>query len=134
MLKKIVNASKTSSSILMLILSIFAFGCWGQTEEQSLQSLRNFARDGKNPPEEVVTQVERRFAGRRTGVLAKLLHAKIKFDNKDFAGAAALLASDDFGRLTNVADHALYGIASAIYLRRDVSNDNPAALWRVAGR
>ncbi|HEV8593548.1 MAG TPA: tetratricopeptide repeat protein, partial [Pyrinomonadaceae bacterium] len=107
MLKKLVNTSKIPSSILFLVLAVFAFGCWAQTEEQALQSLRNWARDGKNPPEEVVAQIESRFAGKRTGALAKLLHAKIKFDNKDFAGAAALLNSDDFRRLTTVADHGL---------------------------
>jgi soluble lytic murein transglycosylase len=107
MLKKLVNASKIPSSMLFLVLAVFAFGCWAQTEEQALQSLRNWARDGKNPPEEVVAQIESRFAGKRTGALAKLLHAKIKFDNKDFAGAAALLNSDDFRRLTTVADHGL---------------------------
>ncbi|HKX84277.1 MAG TPA: tetratricopeptide repeat protein, partial [Pyrinomonadaceae bacterium] len=108
MLRRIVNASKTPSSILLLTLTVFAFGCWGQTEEQALQSLRNFAGGGKNPPQDVVSQIERRFAGKRTGALAKLVHAKIKFDEKDFAGAALLLNTDEFARLTNIADHALF--------------------------
>lgn len=108
MFEKLVNLSKIASSILFLVLALFAFGCWAQTEEQALQSLRNFGRDGKNPPENVVAQIESRFAGKRTGALAKLLHAKIKFDNGDFAGAASLLNSDEFARLTTVADHALF--------------------------
>ena len=79
-----------------------------QTEEQALANLRQMARDGNAPSESYVAGIESRFAGKRTGLLAKLLRAKIKFDNKDFAGAAALLNTDDFRTKTKVADHALW--------------------------
>ncbi|MFN2502559.1 MAG: hypothetical protein ABR530_11200, partial [Pyrinomonadaceae bacterium] len=95
------------SSILSIVL--FIAGCSAQqTEEQALQSLRQMTSTGKLPPEEFVTNIESRFAGKRTGALAKLLHARIRFENNDFVGAAALLNSDVFGKKTKVADHALW--------------------------
>ena len=100
-------------SILRVVLSIlltlvfFNVGCSAQTEEQALASLRQMSRDGQSPTEDYVAGIESRFSGRRTGLLAKLLRAKIKFDNRDFAGAAAILNTNDFRTKTKVADHAL---------------------------
>ena len=95
---------------LTIALSLtFTVSCSAQqTEEQALANLRQMARDGRGPSEDYVAGIESRFAGKRTGSLAKLLHAKIKFDNKDFGGAAALLNSDEFRTKTKVADHALW--------------------------
>jgi len=89
-------------------LSVFTLGCSAQTEQQALESLRQLTRDGKLPAESVVEQIERRFAGRQTGVLARLLRARIKFENKDFAGAATLLDSPDFATKTKLGDYALW--------------------------
>ena len=84
-------------------------GCSAQqTEEQALQSLREMSKGTKSPTEAFVASIESRFSGKRTGVLAKLLRAKIKYDNKDFAGAAALLAGEEFKTKTTVGDHALW--------------------------
>ncbi len=92
-----------------ITLAFFATSCSAQqTEEQALRSLREMTKDGKLPPESVVTNLESRFAGKRTGVLARLLHARIRFENKDFTGAAALLNSDEFRLKTNLGDHALW--------------------------
>lgn len=104
----------TPLASLIFAITIFTIGCSAQTEEQALQSLRQATRDGKLPSEDLVTGVERRFAGKRTGALAKLLRAKIKFNNKDYAGAAALLNSDEFRTQTRVADHALWLRGSAL--------------------
>jgi soluble lytic murein transglycosylase len=90
-------------------LVLFFIGCSAQqTEEQALANLRQTARDGRVPAEDYIAGIESRFAGKRTGLLAKLLRAKVKFDNKDFAGAAALLNTDEFRTKTKVADHALW--------------------------
>src|SRR5215203_5983642 len=90
-------------------LVLFFLGCSAQqTEEQALANLRQTARDGRTPSEDYISGIESRFAGKRTGLLAKLLRAKVKFDNKDFAGAAALLNTDEFRTKTKVADHALW--------------------------
>src|SRR5689334_14462642 len=99
-------------NLLLLAFLIMAAGltlnCSAQTEDQALQSLRQMTRDGKLPPEDYVANIESRFAGRKTGALAKLLHARIRFENNDFAGAAAILNTDAIAKLTKLGDHALW--------------------------
>ena len=97
-------------SVSVFLLSVlFIAGCSAQqTEQQALAQLREMTRDGKLPPENVVADIESRFAGRQTGALAKLLHARIRFENNDFAGAAAILNTDVFWKKTKVADYALW--------------------------
>lgn len=65
-------------------------------------------KDGKYPAESYVADLEKRFAGKKTGALAKLLRARIRFENKDFAGAATLLNSDVFAKQTKLGDYALW--------------------------
>ena len=92
-----------------LLFSVLATSsCSAQTEEQALQSLRQMTKDGKLPAESVVENFERRFAGRLSGTLARLLRARIKFENGDFAGAASLLETEDFAKKTKVGDYALW--------------------------
>lgn len=94
---------------LLSVLLIFTIACSAQqTEEQALQSLRQMTKDGKLPAESVVLNIENRFKGKRTGALAKLLRARIRFENKDFSGVALILDSDEFTRLTSVGDYALF--------------------------
>ncbi len=94
---------------LLLSTALFVISCSAQqTEEQALQSLREMTRGGKLPAESVVSSIESRFANRKTGALAKLLRARIKFENKDFTGAAAILDSNVFETKTKVGDHALW--------------------------
>src|SRR6185369_10765177 len=95
-------------SIVVFVSVVFTLGCSAQTEQQALQQLRELTKDGKLPSEQVVANIETRFAGKKTGALAKLLHARIKFENKDFGGAAALLNSDEFAKRTSLGDYALW--------------------------
>lgn len=95
--------------VFTFALTLFTVGCSAQqTEEQALANLRQMSAEGRSPSEDYVAGIESRFAGKRAGLLAKLLRAKIKFDNKDFSGAAALLNTDQFRTKTKVADHALW--------------------------
>ncbi|MDM7922061.1 MAG: lytic transglycosylase domain-containing protein, partial [Pyrinomonadaceae bacterium] len=73
-----------------------------------LGRIREMARDGKMPPESVVADVEKRHAGTKTGALATLLRARIKFEAGDNAGAAAALSSPDIARLTELDDYVLW--------------------------
>ena len=94
---------------LLIVPFLLAQGCFAQqSEEQALQTLREMTRDGKLPPENVVADIESRFTNKKTGALAKLLHARIRFENNDFAGAATILNSDVFKKKTKVADYALW--------------------------
>lgn len=94
---------------VILVSGLFIAACSAQqTEEQALQSLRQMALSGKLPPEDFVANLESRFAGKKTGALAKLLRARIKLEQNDFAGAAAVLNSDVFKKQTRVADYVLW--------------------------
>ena len=93
----------------IFLSALLCVGCSAQqSEEQALESLRQLTKDGKLPPESVVATVESRFTGKRTGALAKLLRGRIRYETGDFAGAAAILNSNDFQQKTNVADYALW--------------------------
>ncbi|MCC7309442.1 MAG: hypothetical protein IT173_17910, partial [Acidobacteria bacterium] len=86
-----------SFAFMIVTLAVLCVGCSAQqTEQQALDSLRQMTRDGKLPPEAAVAAIESRFAGKRTGALAKLLRGRIRFENKDYAGAADILNSDVF--------------------------------------
>lgn len=93
---------------LFFIAIIFTTACSAQTEPQSLETLRELTKNGKLPPESTVAAIESKFAGKKTGALAKLLRARIRFENKDYAGAAAMLDSDIFAKLTSLGDYALW--------------------------
>lgn len=94
---------------VILVSVFFTVGCSAQpSEAQTLATLRQMMASDNAPSETYVAGIESRFAGKRTGLLARLLRAKIKFDNKDYAGAAAILNTEDFRTKTNVADHALW--------------------------
>lgn len=103
--------NKKTFVLIMLagLFGLLAISCSGQqTEEQALESLRGMTRDGKLPPEGAVASIESKFAGKRAGALARLLRARIRFDNKDFTGAAELLDSDIFATRSELADYALW--------------------------
>jgi hypothetical protein len=76
--------------------------------DESLKILRDLTKNGKLPPESIVLEIENRYANAKTGALAKLLRARIKFESGDFAGAAAILNADVFAGKTNLGDYALW--------------------------
>ena len=105
MLRRYLNFSACCAVVFVL----FSVGCSAQqTEEQALRSLREMTRDGKLPPEDLVAGIESRFAGKKIGALAKLLHARIRYENNDYSGAAAILNTDVFAKKTRLGDHALW--------------------------
>lgn len=78
------------------------------SEEQAAQILRVLTKDGKLPPENAVLDVENKFAQTKTGALAKLLRARIRFETNDFGGAAQILASPTFREKAVLPDYALW--------------------------
>jgi soluble lytic murein transglycosylase len=118
----------SSKLFLTLVCTISAIcsltvGCDAQRPvNDPLASLRELTKDGKMPAESVVADIERRFAGQQAGVLAKLLRARIKVENKDFTGAAALLDSGDFAQKTKLADYALWLRGRALQESGDHAN------------
>lgn len=93
-------------------LAFFTVSCSAvvkpMSDDDALKTLRDLTRDGKLPPEGVVANIENRFARTKAGALAKLLRARIKFENSDFDGAAQILDSSAFREKTNLADYALW--------------------------
>ena len=59
------------------------------------------------PAESVVASIESQFPKGKAGALAKMLHARIKLNAKDFAGAASLLDARVIKDQTSVYDYAL---------------------------
>lgn len=107
---------------LLMVSALSSISCSAQASDSSLESLRQLTRDGKLPAESVVAGIESRYAGTKTGALARLLRARIRFENKDFAGAATILDSPDFEKLTKVADYALWLRGQALQQAGDHEN------------
>lgn len=102
---------RSTNIIIIAIFSLFIFtvACSAQvSEERTLQNLRDMTKGGKLPAENVVLDIEKRFKGTTTGTLAKLVRARIRFENKDLVGTAAILDSEDFIKYTSVGDYALF--------------------------
>ena len=85
------------------------------SDDDALKTLRELTKDGKLPSEGIVADIENRFAKSKAGALAKLLRARIRFENSDFSGAAQILNTNVFREKTKLADYALWlrGRASA---------------------
>lgn len=98
--------------IALLTLVPFTSSCSAAVttlnEDDALKILRDLTKGGKLPAESVVSDIERRYANTKTGALAKLLRARIKFESNDFAGAAQILNSDIFKQKTELGDYALW--------------------------
>lgn len=77
-------------------------------EPAAYERLRALTRGGTLPPEQQAAQLASEFSGARTGALAQLVRARIRYDARDYAGAAALLRSEDFKDETRVGDYALW--------------------------
>jgi soluble lytic murein transglycosylase len=78
------------------------------TEDDALKAIRQLTKDGKLPPESSILEIENRYSNTRTGALAKLLRARIRFENKDFDNAAQILNSNVFRDKTELGDYALW--------------------------
>ena len=94
--------------LIPFTLSCSAFSTPQQSEEKALETLRQMTKTGKLPAESVVLGIENRFAKTRTGALAKLLRARIRYESNDKIGAAAILNDDIFQTKTTVGDYALW--------------------------
>jgi soluble lytic murein transglycosylase len=83
-------------------------------ELQARETLRVMTRGGVLPAEDAVARIESDFPKTTAGALAKIVHARIKLNAKDFAGAAALLDAPVIRDYTVIGDYALSMRASAL--------------------
>src|SRR2546423_14330654 len=77
-------------------------------ELKARETLRAMSRGGVLPAEDAVARIESDFPKTTAGSLARLVHARIKLNAKDFAGAAALLDSSAIRDYTVIGDYALW--------------------------
>src|SRR6266480_7799455 len=83
-------------------------------ELKARETLRAMTRGGVLPAEDAVARIESDFPKTTAGSLAKIVHARIKLNMKDFAGAAALLDSSAIRDYTVIGDYALWLRAGAL--------------------
>src|SRR6202521_3161567 len=83
-------------------------------EVKARETLRAMTRGGVLPAEDAVARIESNYPKTTAGALAKIVHARIKLNAKDFAGAAALLDSSTIRDYTVIGDYGLWLRAGAL--------------------
>src|SRR5437870_5041485 len=78
------------------------------------ETLRAMARGGVLPAEDAVARLESDFPKTTAGALARIVHARIKLNVKDFANVALLLDSGTIRDYTVIGDYALWMRAGAL--------------------
>ena len=107
-------------------------------EQKALENLRGMTRGGVLPAEDVVARIESEFPRTKAAALARLVRARIRINQKDFAGAASLLDSSVIGNYSTLGDYALFMRANALeqagqlpqarVFYEQLLNDHPASL------
>jgi hypothetical protein len=77
-------------------------------------------RGGVMPCEDAVAKLEKDFPNTTAGSLAKIVHARIKLNARDYAGTASLLDSSAIAQYTVIGDYALWMKAGAEEVGRRV--------------
>src|SRR6266850_2317328 len=83
-------------------------------EVKARATLRAMTRGGVLPAEDAVARIESDYPRTTAGALAKIVHARIKLNAKDFADAASLLDSSTIRDYTVIGDYGLWLRASAL--------------------
>src|SRR5947207_11094124 len=83
-------------------------------EATALEQLRNMTRGGVLPADETVAKIETDFPNTKAAGLARLLRARIRIKQGDFAGGIALLDSSVIRDRTALGDYALLLRARAL--------------------
>src|SRR5438309_23575 len=83
-------------------------------ELKARETLRAMTRGGVLPAEDAVARIESDFPKTTAGSLAKIVHARIKLNARDFTSAASLLDSSAIRDYTVIGDYALWLRAGAL--------------------
>lgn len=83
-------------------------------ELRALENLRNMTRNGVLPSEDVVARIESDYPRTKAAALARIVRARIKLNNKDFAGAASLLDASVIREHSLINDYALFMRGNAL--------------------
>lgn len=109
-------------------------------ELRALENLRSMTRGGVLPNDDVVARIESEFPRTKAAALARLVRARIKLEQKDYAGAASLLETNIVANYSSLGDYALLMRANALeqsgqlvparVIYEKLANDYPTALRR----
>jgi soluble lytic murein transglycosylase len=107
------------STIFVTVLPLFLIASCRPMQQtpqelQARQTLRAMTRGGVMPSEDAVIKIEKDFPNTTAGSLAKIVHARLKLNSKDNAGAAALLDSAAIAQYTVIGDYAVWMRANAL--------------------
>src|SRR5438876_8162051 len=107
------------STILIAIAQLFLVASCRSLQQtpqelKARETLRAMTRGGVLPAEDAVARIESDYPKTTAGSLARIVHARIKLNAKDFAGAASLLDSSAIRDHTVVGDYALWLRAGAL--------------------
>ena len=83
-------------------------------ELKARDTLRVMTRGGVLPADDAVARIEADFPKTTAGALAKIVRARIRLSNKDYAAAAAMLDSSTIREYTVIGDYASWMRASAL--------------------
>jgi soluble lytic murein transglycosylase len=83
-------------------------------ELKARETLRTMTRGGVLPAEDALVKIEKDFPRTTAASLAKIVHARVRLNVKDFAGAASLLDSSAFAEYTVIGDYALWMKGNAL--------------------
>ena len=83
-------------------------------ELKARETLRAMTHGSVPPSEDLVAKIENDFPRTTAGSLAKIVHARIKLKNDDYASVAALLDSRNFADYTTIGDYALWMRGNAL--------------------
>src|SRR5260370_989828 len=83
-------------------------------ELQARETLRAMTRGNVLPAEDAVARIESNFPRTTAGALAKIVHARIKLNARDYTGAASLLDAKAIRDYTVIGDYGLWLRADAL--------------------
>jgi soluble lytic murein transglycosylase len=83
-------------------------------ELRAIESLRAVTRGGVLPAEDVVMRIESEFPRTKAAAFARIVRARIRISQKDFAGAATLLDSSLVRDYSSLGDYALFLRANSL--------------------
>ena len=83
-------------------------------ELKARETLRSMTRGGVLPAEDAVVRIESDFSRTTAGALARFVHARIRLNARDYAGAASILDASAVRDYTVIGDYALWMRGNAL--------------------
>ncbi len=107
------------STIVAAVAPLFLIaGCHSlqQTPQElkARETLRSMTRGGVLPAEDAVVRIESDYSKTTAGALARLVHARIRLNVRDYAGAAGILDTSAIRDYSVIGDYGLWMRANAL--------------------